>query len=104
MVVAVGTAWTEVVGNGNSCPVIEKGYEILSVQPSEPPCNMEGTDWHCYVITQGNNIIRGYRQGNIKSVTSSVEEIVVRLNERRRGMRGRVHLHMSARGRPARAK
>ncbi|MDH4071926.1 MAG: hypothetical protein OEV41_02335 [Gammaproteobacteria bacterium] len=74
---------------------IDQAYEILSVRPTEPPSEMEGTDWHCYVITQGNNTIRGYRQGNLSSVTRSVEEIVLRLNERRVGKRGRVHLDMS---------
>ena len=57
---------------------------------------MGGTGWHCYVIEQGNNNIRGYRQGSIDSVTRAVEEIVFRLNERRRGKFGRVHLTMSS--------
>ena len=84
--------------------MIEEDYEILSVQPSEPPSDMEGTDWHCYVIAQGNNTIRGYRQGNLTSVIRSVEEIVTLLNERRLGKRGRVHLDMSSRGKPAKNK
>ena len=44
---------------------------------------------------------QGYRQGDLASVTQSVEEIVMRLNERRIGKRGRVHLDMSHRGKPA---
>ena len=62
---------------------------------------MDGADWHRYVIAQGNNTIFGYRQGNLKSVTTSVEEIVMRLNERRMGRRGRVHLYKPERGRSA---
>ncbi|MDH3441440.1 MAG: hypothetical protein OEM63_11855, partial [Gammaproteobacteria bacterium] len=51
--------------------------------------------WHCYIIEQGNNTIRGYQQGKITAVRESVEAIVERLNERRFGKRGRVHLDMS---------
>jgi len=72
-------------------------YEIVSVRPAEAPPDMEGTGWHCYVIGQGTNMIRGYRQGDLNAVTTAVEEIVVRLNERRFGKRGRVHLDMSVR-------
>lgn len=82
----------------------DEDYEIVSVRPSGPPADTEGTDWYCYVITQGKNTIRGFRQGSLKSVIGSVEEIVERLNERRMGKRGRVQLDMSARGRPARNK
>jgi hypothetical protein len=81
--------------------MIEKDYEIVSVEPAEPPADMDGTGWHCYVIGQGPNRIKGFRQGDLASVTRSVEEIVLRLNERRIGKRGRVHLDMSHRGKPA---
>lgn len=73
----------------------EEDYAIVSVEPTDPPGDMVGAGWHCYVIVQGNNTIRGYQQGNIKSVTRAVEEIVARLNERRYGKSGRVHLTMS---------
>ena len=74
----------------------EGDYEIVSVEPTEPPGGMVGTGWHCYIIEQGKNTIRGYQQGNLKAVTRAVEEIVARLNERRYGKKGRVHLTMSA--------
>jgi hypothetical protein len=45
---------------------------------------------------QGKNTIRGYQRGNIQTVRRAVEEIVVRLNERRYGKSGRVHLTMSS--------
>ena len=70
-------------------------YEIVSVESTVPPKHMGGTGWHCYVIGQGENIIRGYRQGSLEVVRQSVEEIVTRLNERRLGKRGRVHLDMT---------
>ena len=79
----------------------EEAYEIVSVEPTDPPGDMVGTGWHCYVIEQGKNTIRGYQRGNIKDVTRAVEEIVARLNERRYGKSGRVHLNMSGPGKKA---
>ena len=73
----------------------EEDYEIVSVEPTDPPRDMVGTGWHRYIIVQGSNTIRGYQQGNIEGVRRSVEEIVARLNERRYGKSGRVHLTMS---------
>jgi len=67
-------------------------YDIVSIVKSDPPEGTEGTNWHCYVIEQGNNTIRGYRQGTLKTVRLAVEEIVAQLNERRLGKRGRVNL------------
>jgi len=78
--------------------MIDEDYEIVSVEPTDPPQGMAGTGWHCYVIEQGKNTIRGYQQGKLKAVTQSVQEIVIRLNERRYGKRGRVHLNMSSQG------
>jgi hypothetical protein len=68
-------------------------YEIVSVRRAEPPPGAEGSDWHRYVIAfEGTDTIRGCRQGQLKTVTSAVEEIVAQLNERQSGKRGRVHL------------
>jgi hypothetical protein len=77
---------------------VDEKYGIVSVKPVKAPPGAVGTDWHCYIIEQGNNNIRGYRQGSIDMVKREVEEIVVRLNERRRGRFGRVHLTMSSQG------
>ncbi len=74
--------------------MIEENYEIVSVRPTEPPSDMDGSNWHSYVIVQGSNTIRGYRQGSLNSVTQAVKDLVFRLNERRAGKRGRVHLVM----------
>jgi hypothetical protein len=70
--------------------LIEDDYEIISVESTVPSEHMGGTGWHCYVIGQGANTIRGYRQGSLETVRQSVEEIVARLNERRLGKRGQV--------------
>lgn len=72
-------------------------YQILSVEPADPPRGLAGAGWYRYIIGQGENTIHGYRQGDLESVTESVEAIVERLNERRFGKRGRVQLDMSAR-------
>jgi len=67
-------------------------YAIVSVRRAEPPSGAEGSNWHRYEIAQGNNTIEGFRQGSLKAVTQAVEEIVVQLNERQLGKRGRVNL------------
>lgn len=74
--------------------MMEESYEIESVSPAEPPQGMDGTDWHCYIIVQGPNKIRGYRQGKPRAVMEAVQEIVQQLNERRGGKRGRVHVQL----------
>lgn len=81
--------------------MIEGDYRIISVEPVDAPAQMSGSGWHCYVIGQGSNRIRGYRRGNLMSVTESVEEIVARLNERRIVKRARVHLDLSGRRKPS---
>ena len=65
-------------------------YAVLSIEPSDAPEGMDGSDWYRYEIGQGDNTIEGYRNGNKKSVKDAVEAIVVQLNERRFGKRGRV--------------
>ena len=51
-------------------------YEIVSVEKTDPPPGTEGSDWYYYVIAQGPNIIRGYRQGALSAVKSAVAEAV----------------------------
>lgn len=84
--------------------MIEEHYEIVSVRPTEPPADMDGSNWHKYEIVQGTNTIRGYRQGSLKSVKEAVSQLVFQLNERRAGRRGRVHLVMPATKQPAEKK
>ena len=76
--------------------MIDNNYEIVSVEPTDAPADTAGTGWHCYIIQQGRNEIRGYKRGDFQVVTQAVEEIVARLNERRYGKMGRVHLVMSS--------
>ena len=74
-------------------PIVEKGepFKLKSIRKEQSPAGAEGIDWHCYVITQGDNTIVGHRQGSTSSVTLAIEEIVVRLNLRRLRYQGRVH-------------
>lgn len=82
--------------------MMAEDYRVVSVEQADPPSGLAGNDWHCYTIGQGSNRIYGYRRGNLASVTQSVEAIVERMNERRFGKRGRVHLDMSSSGRSSR--
>jgi len=81
--------------------LIQENYKMISVVPSEAPKGSAGADWHCYTIGQGDNKIRGYRQGQLTAVTRSVENIVLQLNERRMGKRGRTQIDMTARRKSA---
>ena len=74
----------------------DQEYEILSIEPSDPPGDIEDGRWYRYVIGFGETTISGYQRGSRKAVLNSVQEIVARVNERRFGKRGRVHLDMSA--------
>ncbi|MGB5211441.1 MAG: hypothetical protein WBN31_04665 [Gammaproteobacteria bacterium] len=67
-------------------------FEIASITKTQPPAGVETSSWYHYVIRQGSNTINGRRQGTLKNVTKAVEEVIERLNERRMGKAGRVHL------------
>ena len=67
-------------------------FEFCDIERAKAPDGGTGQDWFRYTITQGPNTITGYRQGSQRSVTKAVKEIVLELNERRNGKKGRVHL------------
>ena len=46
-------------------------------------------EWYRYVISQGDKPIVGLRQGSKRSVKAAIEEVVLRMNERRLGKTGR---------------
>ena len=68
-------------------PIVGKSepFKLKSIRKERSPAGAEGIDWHCYVITQGDNTIVGHRQGSTSSVRLAVEGIVLHLNERRVG-------------------
>jgi len=70
----------------------DKPYELRAVRKTEAPTGSHGDNWIKYEITQGTNVITGYRQGSVTAIKRVAEEIVVGLNERRSPNRGRVQL------------
>jgi len=94
----------QVAGDSFAGAADSEDYEIVSVRPTSPPTNLSGKSWHYYVIAQGRNTIRGYRQGNLNAVKASVEELVLRLNERRLGKRYPGYQQASAQGKPGNRK
>ncbi len=65
---------------------------MVSVAAANAPGGTIGGSWFRYEISQGPNRIVGFRTGNEVGVTEHVRLMVVRLNERRRHRRGRVHV------------
>ena len=95
---------TNDTGNMSRSDAMGEDYRIVSVEPVEAPGDLGGNNWHRYVIDQGENRIHGYRRGSRQRVMKSIEELVLRLNERRLGPKGRVNLYMATHGKPAAAK
>jgi hypothetical protein len=71
---------------------LPESFELDDIKRAKAPDGGAGQDWYRYIITQGPNTITGYRQGSQRTVTKAVKEIVLELNERRNGKKGRVHL------------
>ena len=72
---------------------VEQPYKIVSVRRAKAPPGGKGSNWYRYVIAfDGTNTIHGCRQGGLKAVTTVVEEIVAKMNERHLGKPGRVNL------------
>ena len=63
---------------------LETPFTLHSVSPAAAPTGADGL-WHSYVISQGPNQITGLRAGTRAEVTSLVDEMIERLNERRVG-------------------
>jgi hypothetical protein len=73
-------------------PTLDESFQLDNIERAQAPDGGAGQSWFRYTITQGPNTITGYRQGSQRAVSKAVKEIVVELNERRRGKKGRVHL------------
>jgi hypothetical protein len=76
----------------NDTSIMGQPYEVVSIKRAETPEGGKGADWYDYEIALGTHSINGCRQGNLKTVTAAVDEIVIQMNERRFGKRGRVNL------------
>lgn len=68
-------------------------FRLLSIERHEPPAGGDGNNWYAYKISQGANVITGYRRGSLAVVTEDVRKVVEGLNERRGVRRGRVDLN-----------
>lgn len=64
-------------------------YRLLSIEATSSPSGCTGQDWLVYRIAQGDNVITGYRQGELKTVSAEVKSIVEALNQRRGSTKGR---------------
>jgi hypothetical protein len=71
----------------------DEPFRIESTSKVPAPEGAEG-EWYGYVISRGSgaNAVVGRRQGSLESVTAALEEVVERMNLRRTGKAGRVHL------------
>lgn len=76
-------------------------FRLLSIERHEPPAGSEGNNWYSYKISQGPNVITGYRRGSLSAVTDDVRKVVDGLNERRGVRRGRVDLNTRSKPRAA---
>ena len=61
-----------------------KPFEILSIELTAPPGNIEGGEWYRYSIGHPSSPIQGLRSGTLKSVRKHLEEYVEQLNARTR--------------------
>lgn len=73
-------------------PLDDSPFTLKSITKSEPPAGGDNDNWYRYVITQGANTIVGQMQGSRAASERAVQEIIDRLNERRRSKSGRVQL------------
>jgi RNA recognition motif-containing protein len=67
-------------------------FTLISSGDSVAPGGAEGHDWVRYEIAQGNNVIVGYRRGDLAAVRNQLEQMILDLNKRRLPNRGRVDL------------
>jgi hypothetical protein len=61
----------------------DESFRLVSIKSTPAPSGHTGRDWLVYRIAQGSNIITGYRQGDLKTVSAEVATLVTSLNERR---------------------
>ena len=63
---------------------VELPFKLESISKATAPGGAAGV-WHSYVISQGTNTIAGMRVGTQAEVTTSLHDMVERLNDRRIG-------------------
>jgi hypothetical protein len=68
--------------NSTSGDVAVVAFELVSIDRTAAPNGGAGDDWLVYRISQGLNVVTGYRCGSRAHVVAEVERIVLALNER----------------------
>ena len=63
---------------------LELPFKVDSISRAPAPPGAEGV-WHSYVISQGMNTITGMRAGTHAEVTTLLQDMIERLNDRRAG-------------------
>jgi hypothetical protein len=63
---------------------VELPFKLESISKATAPGGAAGV-WHSYVISQGTNTIAGMRIGTQAEVTTSLHDMIERLNDRRIG-------------------
>ena len=63
---------------------VELPFKLDSISKAAAPGGAAGV-WHSYVISQGANTIAGMRVGTQAEVTTSLHDMIERLNDRRTG-------------------
>ena len=79
-----------VINSGKQPP-----YTLSLLVSCEPPYSAVGNDWYQYKISQGPNIITGYKCGEYQHVLQSIEINIERLNLRQKGKFGAIHTSTS---------
>lgn len=62
-------------------------YTVASVEKSEPPGDVEGRDWYCYIVVSGRSTITGYCRGSRQEATSRAKDFAEDLNSRMGGVK-----------------
>lgn len=62
-------------------------YTVTSVEKSDPPGDIEGRDWYCYVVASGRSTITGYCRGSRQDATTRAQDFAEELNSRMGGVK-----------------
>jgi len=61
---------------------ISSKYVLISVEKTDAPEGLPGSNWHEYIIERGSSQIVGKKPGSLKVVTEHAKAMILDLNER----------------------
>lgn len=67
----------------------EKGYQVVTVEKTEPPKGAQGGSWYRYIIALDDQSIIGSRRGTLQQVTDYASECAENMSNR--FARGQTH-------------